>query len=131
MNIKKLIKGLAFSMLLNSELAMATDGKKLLAACQTVINYIDSGETSLDHSSGVDIGLCLGMAEGVRNTMIIYSLSDLPQDSYYRVCLPEGGIKNGQAARIISSYLMKNPAKLHIDASGLAMFAFIDAYPCK
>jgi len=131
MSIKKIITGLTLSMLLNSELAMATDGNELLAACQTVINYMDSGETSLDHSSDLDIGLCLGLGEGVRNTMIFYGLSDLPQDSYYRVCLPEGGIKNGQAARIISSHLMKNPANLHMDASGLAMLAFIDAYPCK
>lgn len=133
MSIKKLITGLALSMLLASGVVSA-DGNELLANCQRVVNFMDSGGVTTDASLsfGRSYGRCTGMAEGVRNTMIMYNLIDLPTDSTIRACFPEEvGINNGQAARIITSFLKNKPSLLHLDESFLAIYAFVEAYPCK
>ena len=131
MNIKKTIIGLMLSLLLGSGIAVAADGNELLADCQIAINAMDSGNSSSDLSAGIKIARCIGMAEGVRLTMQIYNEEDLPQDSILRACFPVNGINNGQAVRIITSSLKKNPASLHMEGPVLAVLAFLEAYPCK
>ena len=129
MSIKRIIIGLTLSLLLSSGAANA-DGNKLLADCQILINALDSGTVSTAQGASLAAGNCMGISNGVRTTMVFLK-RDLPQDSGMRVCLPENGINNGQAVRIIASYLKKNPAELHLHESILAIFAFLEAYPCK
>ena len=133
MSIKKIITGLALSLLLGNGQAVAIDGNELLAGCQAAVNQMDGGSIEdPSFSSGLAFGECLGILMGVRTTMIMYEVAgDLPQDNYLRSCFPETGISNGQAARIVTSYLKRNPAALHEDGTHLAVFAFLDAYPCK
>lgn len=78
--------------------------------------------------SGVQAGSCLGMVEGVRNTMLILN-SSLPEKM--KICLPPTGIKNGQAVRVVVKYLNDNPEKLNEDSTLLTMLAIAHAYPCK
>ena len=132
MNIKKTITGLMLSMLLGSEVAVASDGNELLAGCQTVINKMDGGTLDPGFISGMAVGEGLGILLGVRTAMVMYELAgNLPQDNSLRSCLPQAGITSGQAVRIVTSYLKRNPADLHKDGTTLAMFAFLEAYPCK
>lgn len=98
------------------------DGNKLLEQCISTERYIDTGEIKNEF----DIGMCLGLVQGVRNTMQI-----MGSDSSTKVCFPDNGIDNGQATRIVVAYLKKNPASLHEHEVLLTMLAFADAYPCK
>ena len=129
MSIKKIVTGIALSLLLSSGVAVA-DGNDLLANCQLVINGMDSGKPSQDVLSVFKSGQCVGVSLGARTTMHMYQ-TELKNGSLLHVCFPEGGINNGQAVRIITSYLKKNPDKLHMDAVHLAVLAFLYAYPCK
>lgn len=72
------------------------------------------------------MAMCLGFVQGVRNTMQAMSYN-----RSIKVCVPDKGITNGQATRIVTSYLKKNPASLHEHEVSLTMKAFIEAYPCK
>jgi hypothetical protein len=112
--------------MLGSGAALATDGNTLLKNCQAVVRLMDNEQVS--NTNSMEVGHCFGMVEGVRGTLFIYEES-IPKN--LRVCLPEGGINNGQAARIISKYLHDNPASLNEDATLLAILAFKTAYPCK
>lgn len=98
------------------------DGNKLLEQCIAAERFLDTREIQNEFG----IGMCLGLVQGVRNTMQI-----LGNDSSIKACLPENGIDNGQATRVVVSYLKKNPASLHENEVFLTMLAFIDAYPCK
>ena len=97
------------------------DGNKLLEQCIAAERFFDTQEIQNEFR----IGMCLGLVQGVRNTMQV-----MGNDGSIKVCLPENGIDNEQASRIVVSYLEKNPASLHEDEVVLTMLAFIDAYPC-
>lgn len=104
--------------------AYAADGNELLLQCQATVKRLD-GDTSVDR---LDVGLCLGMVEGVR-TMMIIDNEALPAN--LKNCLPEQGINNGQAARIVAKFLQENPAVLHLPAVDLTRYALMHAFPCK
>lgn len=110
--------------LLLAPLACFADGNKLLQQCTSAEHFLDTRQIRDEH----DIGMCLGMVQGVRNTMIIL---DSVLDKRLRLCWPEKGIDNGQAVRIVTRFLRSIPAKLHEDEVLLTMLAFRDAYPCK
>lgn len=105
----------------------AADGNALLTQCQLVLKVVDGGR--VDRTTDmVGAGQCLGMVEGVRNTLTILN-TGLPGD--YRVCFPDDGISNGQAARIVVKFLKEHPEILNKDSTFLSMLAFKQAYPCK
>ena len=97
------------------------DGNKLLEQCISVERFLDS-KTVGDQ---LHIGICMGLVQGVRNTMLY-----MGNEGEIKACFPEKGIDNGQATRIVVNYLKKNPALLHEDEVLLIMAAFIEAYPC-
>ena len=98
------------------------DGNLLLEHCLVAEKYIDSQVLKNELS----FGRCIGLVQGVRQTMQL-----MASDSPVKACFPKKGIENGQAIRIVTSYLRKNPEKLHKDEVFLVMSAFIVAYPCK
>ena len=124
--MKAWIGAVALAGVLLSGGAGATDGNTLLRNCQTTVRMMD--EEKIAPKDTIDIGQCLGMVEGVRSTFLIYD-KQLPK--YLRICLPDGGISNGQAVRIVSKFLRDNPAQLNLDATFLISVAYQDAYPCK
>jgi hypothetical protein len=124
--MKTWVGAVALVGMLLSCMAQATDGNVLLKNCQAVVRLMDKEQVS--SADSMDVGQCFGMVEGVRGVLFIYEKS-IPKN--LRVCLPEGGINNGQAARIVSKYLHDNPAQLNEDATLLTILAFKTAYPCK
>lgn len=44
-------------------------------------------------------------------------------------CLPDK-VTNGQMARVLVSYLERNPARLHEPTLGLYLRALVEAFPC-
>lgn len=108
---------------LSCGLAMAGDGNQLLRACKEAVRDSD-GERD---TSGVDIGYCLGLVNGVMNTMVTMNEYLLPKE---KTCFP-ARLMNQQGARIVAKYLKEHPASLHRDGAFLVMAAFQNAYPCR
>jgi hypothetical protein len=106
--------------------AALADGNKLLEVCQQAVRAMDKVPTPSIDLLGV--GRCIGMVEGVRNTMVIFK-SALPDN--LKVCFPKQGINNGQATRILEKFLHDNPAMLDQDETFLTIVAFKQAYPCE
>jgi hypothetical protein len=47
------------------------------------------------------------------------------------ICLPNAGITNDQAVRIVVKYLRDNPAELHKTARSSLLVSFALAFPCE
>jgi len=109
---------------LASSSAMALDGNELLSACQATIKFSE-GDKKV---SGVDVGQCVGIAEGVEGTVMVLNDS-LPAN--LKTCYPETGTTNIQKARIVVKYLQEHPDQLHLPASALTLIAYKAAFPCK
>tara|TARA_R110002072_G_scaffold41331_1_gene116232 strand:+ start:581 stop:970 length:390 start_codon:yes stop_codon:yes gene_type:complete len=106
----------------------ATDGNRLLSNCSIVEAYMDSKE--FPKSRGIDMGTCLGFIEGIK-IMTAYAHSE-GHTGMLNVCWPnDTAITNGQAVRVVLSFLRKNPKELHSDQSVLVLLAYHDAYPCS
>lgn len=110
-----------------SALASADDGNELLVYCKQAVHALDTPHMA-NAPSDVRIGQCFGIMEGVKGTM---ALMEQGPKAERVACWPDGGITNGQAARIVVKYLDNNPAKLNKDGVLLTVLAFSDAYPCK
>lgn len=104
--------------------AWAADGNKLLEQCNDAVRSMDKEGGGSD----LNIGYCIGVVRGVYNTLAVLNALLAPK---VRLCAPEGGITNGQGARIVLQYLRENPSQLHEDDVFLTMMAFKKAYPCK
>ncbi len=104
------------------------DGNDLLEQCSLAEAFADGKNKNLDVSKSYDIGFCLGMMNGITSTAIFHQYA-LKRTGLG--CLPEGGITNGEAVRIVVKFLRANPSMLHLKGSLLAMTALTNAYPCK
>jgi hypothetical protein len=104
------------------------DGNKLLKQCGLAVSHMDGVKTKPNLESAGEMSFCLGFMQGITNMNLLYQ-QVLKSDAQF--CLPEHGITNGQAARIIVKYLRNYPEDLHEDEFVLAALAFKDAFPCK
>ena len=118
------IRSLALCLLVLAPSLAFADGNKLLEECAQAERFIESKQGDNVYA----IGRCLGMVQGVRNTLILLNSVIEPK---FRTCWPPDGITNGQAIRIVAKYLRDHPATLHLDEEVLLMFAFRTAYACK
>jgi len=108
-------------------MAATEDGNTLLSSCKPILNLMNNEATRIIGSEAA-AGECLGLTEGVRNTMMQLNSSLQPE---MRTCFPTTGIQNGQAIRIVVKYLENNPEKLNQDKTLLTMLAYSQAYPCR
>jgi Rap1a immunity proteins len=102
------------------------DGNTLLKQCGLLVSFMDGGKP--DVASSGDLMFCAGFMQGIMNMNRLYQRV-LKSDAQF--CLPEGGIPNGQAARIVVKYLREFPEELHRNEFVLAFWAFQAAFPCK
>lgn len=107
--------------------AAPNDGNALISKCKAALRIMNGKKVDASDDQ-VAIGQCLGLVEGVRNTLV-YLNSFLEKD--LQICWPDAGINNGQAIRILVKYLDDHPAILHMDQTLLTMKAFEESYPCK
>lgn len=75
------------------------------------------------------VGLCLGLIEGVKNTIAVLQ-TGLPAGKA-QVCWKESGMSNIQGAKIIIKYLDDHPNQLSENQTAVTMYAFKEAFPCK
>lgn len=111
----------------------AADGNKLLTACTAVVRYTDAGNKGLDDIESMEASFCLGMMEGVSQTVLAnMMLANNPnQQNTLGTCLPSDGLANVQAARLVVRYLNQRPEMLHFPAGMLTLFAMKTSFPCK
>ncbi|WP_282370518.1 Rap1a/Tai family immunity protein [Pseudomonas sp. PS02290] len=107
--------------------AALADGNKFIVECKQAVAAIDAPEWP-QGSSRIGFGHCLGVVEGVMNTMFYMNKRLDPE---VQVCWPEESLTNAQAARIVVKYLDDNPALLTQDSTVLTIKAFMQAFPCK
>ncbi|WP_448091798.1 Rap1a/Tai family immunity protein [Pseudomonas lini] len=103
--------------------AMAADGNTLLSQCKIAIR----GDANVESYDALQAGLCIGLIQGVRQTMLTY-VDMLPKQE--RACFPER-MTNNQGTRVVVKYLEDHPKSLHYPDTLLAMAAYRDAFPCK
>ncbi|HKK15745.1 MAG TPA: Rap1a/Tai family immunity protein [Gammaproteobacteria bacterium] len=102
------------------------DGHQLLEKCQVAVNYLDNGESTNDMES---VRYCDDYLTGFReaeNVKRIY----MPGFYSPGYCLPRSGVSNGDAARVVVSYLKTHEQELNQRATDLLRDALIDGYPC-
>jgi Rap1a immunity proteins len=102
------------------------DGNELLKRCGLLVSYTD-GESS-DISSSAEMMFCAGFMQGITNMNLLYQ-EVLKSDAQF--CLPEWGISNSHAARIVVKHLRDYPEELHRNEFVLAIWALNVAFPCK
>ena len=102
------------------------DGNELLKRCDSLVSYTDS--ESSDISPSGEMMFCVGFMQGITNTNLLYQ-TILKSDAQF--CLPEWGISNSQAARIVVKHLRDYPEELHRNEFVLAIWALKEAFPCK
>jgi Rap1a immunity proteins len=104
----------------------SADGNELLKRCGSLVSYTDS-ESSDIPSSG-EMMFCAGFMQGITNMNLLYQMV-LKSDTQF--CLPEWGISNSYAARIVVKQLRDYPEELHRNEFVLAIWALNVAFPCK
>jgi hypothetical protein len=103
------------------------DGNELLKRCGLFVSYIDGGGPEILSSSG-EMMFCAGFMQGITNMNLLYQ-HVLKSDAQF--CLPEWGISNSYAARIVVKHLRDYPEELHRNEFVLAIWALNVAFPCK
>ncbi|HNV88897.1 MAG TPA: Rap1a/Tai family immunity protein [Methylotenera sp.] len=104
--------------------AVAMDGNELLKSCSPVLKT----KSDVNEDDYIGYSFCLGLMQGITNLNMTYEVS-LGKKAYF--CLPDSGIINSQAARIVVKFLEDNPQRLNEESSLLSILAFAKAYPCK
>lgn len=121
----KVVFTLASMMSASGAHAAVNDGNELLDQCQAVIKFHE--DTNNDHDQ-YGQGKCMGVVSAVMDMAAIRK-AQLPLTS--QLCLPFGGISNGQAVRVVVKYLQENPALLNLKGTLLTAIALGQAYPCQ
>jgi Rap1a immunity proteins len=102
------------------------DGNELLKRCGLYVSYMDSERSDISLSG--EMMFCAGFMQGITNMNLLYQ-QVLKSDAQF--CLPEWGISNSYAARIVVKQLRDYPEELHRNEFVLAIWALNVAFPCK
>lgn len=128
MTIKRALKYVIFFLLLGfifAPSAITFDGNNLLKKCSVCIKVIDGSENS-SYEDSLSTVYCLSLLRGILDMNTKYQAAN--RSPFF--CLPEMGITNSQAVRIVLKYLHEHPEKLHDIDSRIAIKAFMDVFPC-
>lgn len=122
-----MIRSLALAILLTTtalaqESYSYSDGNKLLEMC--------------DSTSASDQAFCAGYVAAAMDGQVtlVNSLgraATKPNKPAHMYCLPNDGIKLGQAERVTVKWLQDHPEKLHLAGDVLVGMALQDGFPCK
>ena len=104
------------------------DGNTLLKQSGLAISLMDGPKPKLSTESFGEMMFCIGFLQGITNLNLVYQ-NVLKSNAQF--CLPEDGIENGQAARIVVKFLRNYPEELHKHELALSILALKEAFPCK
>jgi len=105
--------------------ASEPDGTELLRACTAAVNQADGVEVTTEQS--IESVWCIGYVSGLLDGLAVMGW----KGGSTRVCIPQSGIDNEQAIRIVVKYLREHPEGLHRSARSLAVAAIGGAFRCK
>ena len=106
--------------------AQGPEGERLLRACGAVVKEQD-GLKVPDHEA-IESLWCIGYVGGFLDSM---SITQSSGGGRQRVCLPQQGVSNEQAIRILVKYLRENPQTLHATGRMSLYIALAKAFPCR
>lgn len=102
-----------------------SDGNALLDSCSAAIALTKQRDITIERT--FTAFHCLGYLDGLLDAHAIYrAITDARM-----ICLPDQGIRTGQAVRIVVHHLRENPEKLHQSARLLAHVALATEFPCE
>jgi len=129
----KTIGALVIGLILLSSHTAFCDGNELLSQCNIAIAIVDDAKGSSDPTNSAYMGFCFGLMSGVTGLNRYYQnlYDQIEYKGILLFCIPEPGIKTGQAARIAIKYMNEHPERLHENEVVLLVTAFLEAYPCK
>lgn len=104
-----------------------SDGNELLHQCSAAVRQDDGIKTSPEEVMGSVY--CLGYLAGFTDSHAFEVGITKPKKPLY--CLPEGGNKGTQLARIVTKYLKNHPEDLHRSARLSVAMALSLAFPCS
>lgn len=107
---------------------ITSTGEDLYRNCKEAVKVSESN-TIPPGTNMLRVGLCLGLIEGVKNSIAVFQTA-LPPDKT-QVCWRESGMSNSQGAKIIIKYLDDHPNQLGENQTAVTMFALKEAFPCK
>ena len=102
------------------------DGSFYLRVCSAAVKQSDGGQ--LTQEEGLGAIYCASYVGGFLDGM---SLTLRASKGNKVVCIPERGITNDQAARILVKYLRENPETLHETGRVSLFVALAKAFPCS
>ena len=105
--------------------AQGQDGSFYLQACGAAVKQSDGAQLSQEEGAGALY--CASYVSGFLDGMSLAAGSTKPQKV---VCLPERGITNDQAARLVVKYLRENPQTLHQSGRMSLYIALAKSFPC-
>ena len=105
----------------------ANDGGNLFKHCDLAIGAMNDKDPK-DRNEAYQVGLCLGVVEGVVGTMV---LEEDANPKSHKICPPAGGIRNDQATQIVMNFLFDHPEKTNESQVSIIHQAIKRAYPCK
>lgn len=111
--------------LASAALAQGQDGSFYLQVCGAAVKQSDGGK--LTQEEGLGAIYCGSYIGGFLDAM---SLTTTLNKGNRIVCVPEQGITNDQAARILVKYLRENPKTLHESGRMSLYIALQKAFPC-
>lgn len=115
----------ALSILTAPSAMKSPDGNELLRACTAAVLQEEGAHVTVEQTV---LGVwCTGYVGGFLDGLAVMSW----KGGSTKVCLPEGGVENGQAIRILVKHLREHPATLHESGRVLIVVAIAQAFPCK
>ncbi len=105
-------------------IASTPTGAELLRACTATVLQAEGRE--ITPSQAVESIFCIGYVSGVIDGLAVLGW----KGGATPVCLPEGGVDNEQAVRLVVQHLRKYPESLHLPARGAVVSAIGEAFIC-
>ncbi len=107
------------------------DGNYLLTTCTAALKMTDDGINTVSGGDQIKGTYCVGYISGIKD--MLYAVVELSksQGQTPTVCMPEDGIGNGQALRIVVKFLKDHPEQLHNSGITLVLKSLQQSYPCS
>ena len=106
----------------------AYTGDELLIDCKWYIDVMENNGTTKNISKSLSSGRCQGFISATVNSYNHYIVNKQIQENLF--CLP-ADINTTGLAKTITQYLQQNESKINEPATGLAIQALMEAYPCE
>ena len=106
--------------------AQGPPGSELLRACGAAQKQSDGIKISDEEAIGSIY--CIGYISGFLDSL---ALSSAASGGGQKICLPQRGITNDQAVRVLVKFLRENPQTLHESGRMSLYIALARTFPCR